>query len=159
MSEERVRETFLSYKSAEKKKHGQDMQKSNQYNKGATSSYSSSRCNNSHVLFLLKLDITMSRPHAKHYATLRRPFLDTKNSDVWLTSWRAVIAQSVERLGYGLDDPGSRVRFPVGAGNFSLHHRIQNGSGAHPASYPMGARRSLLGGKAAGMWSWPLTSI
>jgi hypothetical protein len=36
-------------------------------------------------------------------------------------------------LGYGLDDRGSRVRFPAGAGNFSLHHRVQNGSGAHPA--------------------------
>jgi hypothetical protein len=36
-------------------------------------------------------------------------------------------------LGYGLDDRGSRVRFPAGAGNFSLHHRLQNGSGAHPA--------------------------
>jgi hypothetical protein len=36
---------------------------------------------------------------------------------------------------------GSRVRFPVGAGNFSLHHRVQNGSGAHPASYPMRAER------------------
>jgi hypothetical protein len=33
-------------------------------------------------------------------------------------------------LGYGLDERGSRVRFPAGAGNFSLHHRIQNGSGA-----------------------------
>jgi hypothetical protein len=27
-------------------------------------------------------------------------------------------------LGYGLDDRGSRVRFPAGAGKFSLHHRI-----------------------------------
>jgi hypothetical protein len=53
-------------------------------------------------------------------------------------------------LGYGLDDWGSRTRFPAGAGNFSLHHRVQNGSGAHPASYPMGTRGSLLGGKAAG---------
>jgi hypothetical protein len=33
-------------------------------------------------------------------------------------------------LGYVLDDWNSRVRFPVGAGNFSLHHRIQNDSGA-----------------------------
>jgi hypothetical protein len=41
-------------------------------------------------------------------------------------------------LGYGLDDWGSRVRFLAGAGNFSLHHRVQNGSGAHPASYPVG---------------------
>jgi hypothetical protein len=29
------------------------------------------------------------------------------------------------------DDRGSRVRFLVGAGNFSLHHRAQNGSGVH----------------------------
>jgi hypothetical protein len=41
-------------------------------------------------------------------------------------------------LGYGLDDWGSGVRFPAGAGNFSLHRRVQNGSEAHPASYPMG---------------------
>jgi hypothetical protein len=62
-------------------------------------------------------------------------------------------------LGYGLDDRGSRVRFAAGAGNFYLHHRIQNGSGAHPASYPMGTRVSFPGDKAAGARSWPLTSI
>jgi hypothetical protein len=54
-------------------------------------------------------------------------------------------------LGYGLDDRGSRVGFPAGAGNFSIHHRVQNGSGAHPASYPMGTRGSFPGGKAAGV--------
>jgi hypothetical protein len=48
-----------------------------------------------------------------------------------------------------LDDRGSRVRFPAGAGNFCLHHRVQNGSGVHPASYPMGTRGSFLKGKAA----------
>jgi hypothetical protein len=53
-------------------------------------------------------------------------------------------------LRYGLDDRGSRVRFPAEAGNFSLHHRVQNGSGAHPASYPMGTRGSFSGDKAAG---------
>jgi hypothetical protein len=52
-------------------------------------------------------------------------------------------------LGYGLDDRGSRVRFRAGAGNFSLHRRVQNGSGAHPASYPMGTRVYFPGGKAA----------
>jgi hypothetical protein len=62
-------------------------------------------------------------------------------------------------LGYGLDYWGSKVRFPAGAGNFSLHHRVQNGSGADPASYPVGTRGSFLGGKEAGAWSWPLTSI
>jgi hypothetical protein len=49
--------------------------------------------------------------------------------------------------------------WPRGYWNFSLHHRIQNGSGAHPASYTMGTRGSFPGGKAAGAWSWPLASI
>jgi hypothetical protein len=53
-------------------------------------------------------------------------------------------------LGYGLDDQGSRVRFLAGTGKFSLHHRVQNSSGAYPASYPMGTRGSFPGGKAAG---------
>jgi hypothetical protein len=53
-------------------------------------------------------------------------------------------------LGYGLNDRGSRVRFQEGVGNFSLHHRVQNGSGAHQASYPMGTRGSFPGNKAAG---------
>jgi hypothetical protein len=53
-------------------------------------------------------------------------------------------------LGYGLDDRGSRVRFPAGAGDFSFPRRVQNGSGAHPASYPMGTRGSFPGGRVAG---------
>jgi hypothetical protein len=53
-------------------------------------------------------------------------------------------------LSYGQDDRGSSVRFPAGAGNFSLHHRVQNGSGAHPVSHPTGNRGSFPGGKAAG---------
>jgi hypothetical protein len=53
-------------------------------------------------------------------------------------------------LGYGLDDRDSRFRFPAGAGNFSLHQRVQNGSGAHPASYPVGTRSCFPGGKVAG---------
>jgi hypothetical protein len=53
-------------------------------------------------------------------------------------------------LGYGLDDRGSRVRLPAGSGNFSLRHRVQNCSRAHPASYPVGTTGSFPGGKAAG---------
>jgi hypothetical protein len=47
-------------------------------------------------------------------------------------------------LGYGLDDRDSRVRFPAGAGNFSLHHRVQNGSGTHqwvPGTLYMGVKQ------------------
>jgi hypothetical protein len=54
-------------------------------------------------------------------------------------------------LGYGLDDRGSRVRFPAGTGNFCLHHRVQNGSGTHTASYPIGTRLSFSGGKVVGV--------
>jgi hypothetical protein len=46
-------------------------------------------------------------------------------------------------LGYGLDVRDSKVRFQAGAGNFSFHPRIQNCSGAHPASYPMGTGGSF----------------
>jgi len=35
----------------------------------------------------------------------------------------------------------------AGAGNFSLHRRVQTGSGAHPASYLVGTRGSFPGVK------------
>jgi len=54
----------------------------------------------------------------------------------------------------GLRAGWSGVRIPVGTGNFS-----QTGSGAYPVSYLMGTRDSFPEGKAAGAWSWPLTSI
>jgi hypothetical protein len=44
---------------------------------------------------------------------------------------------------------GFLVSISGGTGNFSLHHRVKNGSEAHPASYPMGNRGSFPGGKAA----------
>jgi len=40
-----------------------------------------------------------------------------------------------------------------------LQHYVQTGSGAHSASYPMGTSGSSPADKAAGEWSWPLTSI
>jgi hypothetical protein len=62
-------------------------------------------------------------------------------------------------LGYRLDNWGYKVQSPAGAGNFSLHHHVQNGSGAHPGSYPVGTRGSFPGDKATRPWSWSLTSI
>jgi hypothetical protein len=55
-----------------------------------------------------------------------------------MTNWGAGIAQWYSA---GLRAGWSVVRMPVGAGNFSPHHRVQNGSGAHPASYPLGVKR------------------
>jgi len=51
---------------------------------------------------------------------------------------------------FGLDDRGFMILFPVGAGKFSLYHRVQNGSGAHPDSYLMGSRGSFTGVKRSG---------
>jgi hypothetical protein len=45
-------------------------------------------------------------------------------------------------------------RFPARAKYFSPFHIVQTGSGAHPASYPVGTR-----GKEAEAWRWPFTSI
>jgi hypothetical protein len=56
-------------------------------------------------------------------------------------------------IGYGLDDQNSRVRFLARAENFSLHHRVQNGCGAHPDSYPTVASGSFPGDEAAGACS------
>jgi hypothetical protein len=49
---------------------------------------------------------------------------------------------------YGLDDQAIGVRFPSGAKDFSCSHCVQTGSGAHPASCPMGSRVLSPGVKA-----------
>jgi hypothetical protein len=79
----------------------------------------------------------------------KAPLLNTRNSSVPLRPKSRDNSVGIAR-GYGLDDGGSRVRFPAGAGNFSLHHRIQNGSGSHPASCLTGSWSSFPRGKAAG---------
>jgi hypothetical protein len=60
--------------------------------------------------------------------------------------WGARIAQWFST---GLRAGWSGILVPAGAGNFSLHHRVQTGSGAHPASYPVGTRGSFPRGRAA----------
>jgi hypothetical protein len=73
---------------------------------------------------------------------------DTNSSNVD-HQYRAVVAQSVYRLGYGLDD---RSSIP-GKGNdgifFLFVTRVQTSSGAHPASYPTDTMSSFLGGSSA----------
>jgi hypothetical protein len=43
-----------------------------------------------------------------------------------------------------------RDSIPVRDGKFSLHHRVKTGSGAYPASYPIGTGGSFAGDK--GTW-------
>jgi hypothetical protein len=96
----------------------------------------------------------------QHYTASqpRRPWLESKSKwlhkfNVGLLMWAGIVTE------YGLDDRIIGVRFPAWAGNFSLRHRVQTSSGAHPASHPVGTRASFPGSKADGAWSWPLTSI
>jgi len=51
------------------------------------------------------------------------------------------------------------VRFPAMDWILPPHHRVQNGSGAQPASYPMGTRVSFPGSKVAVMWSLQISLI
>jgi len=66
--------------------------------------------------------------------------VSNNNMVVTANFWSVTLA-----LGYGLDDLGSRVRFPAGTRNFSLYHRVQNGSGTpqpptseHQGLFPWG---------------------
>jgi len=81
----------------------------------------------------------------------QKPFLTQKNLYMTENIDLINIYNFYFKLGYGLDDQGSRVRFWVGAGNFSLLHCIQNSYGTHPASYPIGTRGAFPGGKVTGV--------
>jgi hypothetical protein len=61
-------------------------------------------------------------------------------------------ARIAQRYSAGLRAGWSGVPVPVGARNFSLHHRVQTGSGANRPSHTMGNRDSFLGGEPAGAW-------
>jgi hypothetical protein len=50
---------------------------------------------------------------------------------------------------YGLDDRAIEVRSPTGAEDFSSSPCVQTGSGAHPASYPMGTGDTARPGRDA----------
>jgi hypothetical protein len=50
---------------------------------------------------------------------------------------------------YGLDDRAIGVRFPAGAKYFSSSLCVQTGSGAHPASCPVGTGGPFPGGKSS----------
>jgi hypothetical protein len=50
---------------------------------------------------------------------------------------------------YGLDDRAIGVRSPAEAKDFSCSLCVQTGSGAHPASCPMGTGGPFPGGKSA----------
>jgi hypothetical protein len=94
-----------------------------------------------------------------HYKSLLThwPRIASCHATVWRRKYYCSIVSVKSRdssvgiaLGYGLDDRGFRVRFPTGAGNFSLHHRVQNSSKAHLVFYPTGTKGSFPGVKRPG---------
>jgi hypothetical protein len=80
----------------------------------------------------------VSRP-LKHTYETNSLMAGNKNGKVCITRWSARIFQCVPRSFEHLNDLDTN-KTVMGAGNFSLHHRVQKGSGAHPASYPMGTK-------------------
>jgi hypothetical protein len=68
----------------------------------------------------------------------------------------AVITQSVQATDWTTECRGSILSRGE---SFSLLRNVQTASGAHSASYPMATEDCFLSDKAAGAWSWPLTSI
>jgi hypothetical protein len=95
------------------------------------------------VLFPLQV----TRPKSEAYLTL------PSSTEIKKGAWIA------QRYSARLRARWSRFRIPAGTGNISPHHRVQNGSGAHLASYSMGTSGSFPGGKTAGACNWPLTPI
>jgi len=97
--------------------------------------------------------LLMYRSSVNYHIQMRRPVISNKQNN------ENHLSRLPQRYSAGLRAGWSGVTVSAGAGNFSVHRRVQKGSGAHPASYPMDTRGSFTGGKAAGAWSWPLTSV
>jgi hypothetical protein len=90
--------------------------------------------------------------------TLKELILQWYLRKIYNPNLEAGIAQSVLQLATGWTTEGSEFRVPVWSKLCSLLHVVQTGSGVHPTSYPISIGDSFPGGKAAGAWSWPLTS-
>jgi hypothetical protein len=76
------------------------------------------------------LHMLESRPDLSHL--LVAPLLIKLS---WLTKFSIGTAQLIYSLGYKLESQRARVHFPADAIHFSLHHYVQTGSEAHPASF------------------------
>jgi hypothetical protein len=92
--------------------------------------------------------------HARTVEQQKQPLLsNTPTNNGTMGLWGSVVGIAT---GYGLDDWGVGVRFPVGSSIFSKSSRPALGSTQPPIQWVPGALSP--GGKAAGAWSWPPTS-
>jgi hypothetical protein len=64
----------------------------------------------------------------------------------WLVGWLVTAGKFSQYSDWlWVDDRSSGVRFPAGAGDFSLLHHVQTGSGANPASFSVSIGGSFPG--------------
>jgi hypothetical protein len=73
---------------------------------------------------------------------------DQQKFDINFRGWRSRCSSGSIVSDYGLDDRAIGVRSPTEAKDFSFILCVQTGSGAHPASCPMGTGGPFSGGKA-----------
>jgi hypothetical protein len=105
----------------------------------------------------INIHVLLMRSHKHNFGWCFTVF---NSWQLWITSAfiRSIVLSSgagiVPWYSAGLGAGWSEVRFPAVGENFPLRHRVQTGSGAHPASYSMGTRGSF-----PGAWSWPFTSM
>lgn len=87
------------------------------------------------------------------FVTIHFPYV---SYTLWICE--AGMAQSVMWLRYWLDDQGIVVQFITEESNFYLSQSGQTGSKGL-RHFSLGTGFSLVRGKVAGGWSWPLTTI
>jgi hypothetical protein len=100
-------------------------------------------------------------------AVSHSPNITTAQCTLGWRSWS--IGSGIAWLGQSMLNPGTPAHSLSCAlpeeGHKDLYNEIwrwyhvQNSSGAHPASYPMGTGGYFPGGKVARAWNWPLISI
>lgn len=109
--------------------------------------------------FALNLRVPGFKPQSENYHIYgRKPNLRWDLCLLICQGWDLVkwclgtgIAHLIEQPGHGLDDHGTAIQFPTGAGNFLLHCTVQLGRGACPASCLLGTSGSFPGHSMWGM--------
>jgi hypothetical protein len=98
-----------------------------------------------HIILGLN-NMTSSPAFAKQANTI--PVSNTVSFSVSCSHFRSHVSSGSIVSDYGLDDRAIGVQSPAGAKDFSSNLCVQTGSGAHPASCPMGTGGPFPGGKA-----------
>jgi hypothetical protein len=112
--------------------------------------------------FILGCKFPSARKHKQMNINSLSPYAADRNVDLFMKGYSHYVEINYLSFYFIKYEPGSsvstvtlgctsRVRFPAGAGFLSSpHHRLQTGSGVHPASYLVGTAGSFPGVTTAG---------